>query len=77
MRRFHSIIVTWPLASEMTDSYKEMLHLCMKATYNYFIDKTDSKTVKQPCNKIAKDIASNVIKTLYPGELSDPPGISW
>jgi hypothetical protein len=29
------------------------------------------------CNKIVKDMASNVIKALYQGELSDPPGISW
>jgi hypothetical protein len=27
--------------------------------------------------KIAKDMASNVIKALYQGELSNPPGISW
>jgi hypothetical protein len=44
-----------------------MLHLCVKVVYDYFIDKINSKTGKQLLNKIAKDMASNVIKALYRG----------
>jgi hypothetical protein len=57
---------------------RKILHLCVKAVYDYFMDKkTDSKTRKQVFEEIAKDMASNVIKALYRGEVSDPPGISW
>jgi hypothetical protein len=39
--------------------------------------KTDYKTKKQLFNEIAKNMAFIVIKALYQGQLSDPPGISW
>jgi hypothetical protein len=49
-----------------------------QAVCDYFVDKkTNSKAGKQLFSKVAKDMASNVIKALYRGELSDPPGISW
>ena len=37
---------------------RKMLHLRVKAVYDYFMNKTDSKTGKPLFNKIAKDIAS-------------------
>jgi hypothetical protein len=45
--------------------------------YDYFVDKTNSKTGKQLFSKVAKDMPSNMIKVLYLGELSDPHGTSW
>jgi hypothetical protein len=44
-----------------------MLHLCVKAVYDYFIDKTYSKTGKQLFNKLANNMASNAIQALYQG----------
>jgi hypothetical protein len=41
----------------------------VKAVYNYFKNKTDSKTGKPFFNKIARDMASNVLAALYRGEL--------
>jgi hypothetical protein len=54
-----------------------MLYSRVKAVYDYFENKTDSKTGKPLFNKIARDMASNVLAALYRRELSDPPGISW
>jgi hypothetical protein len=51
-----------------------MPHLRVKAVCNYFMNGTDSKTGKALFNKVAKDMASNVIAALCRGELSDPPG---
>jgi hypothetical protein len=45
----------------------------VKAVYDYFVDKTDSKTGKHPFNKITDDMASSMIQALYQGELSDTP----
>ena len=56
---------------------RKMLHLRVKAVCDYFMDKTDSKTGKPMFNKMANDMASNVIAALCQGELSDPPGVSW
>jgi hypothetical protein len=56
---------------------RKMLHLRVKAVCNYFMNETDSRTGKALFNKVAKDMASNVIAALCRGELSDPPGISW
>jgi hypothetical protein len=56
---------------------RKMLHLCVNAAYDSFIDQTTSKTGKQIFNKIAEHIASNMIKALYQGDLSALPSISW
>jgi hypothetical protein len=50
---------------------RKMLHLRVKAVYDYFMDKTDSKTRKQLFNKIAGTWQVMCLR------LSNPPGNSW